>query len=255
MKRIINTLLVLIYFNLLAFNSFSQCEPLTPEQCPDPENNGQICPDSLEAAFVGQFYSQVATIKPPAFYYLPPDSTLITLHHVKLTEVGNLPDGLNWQSNTPDSVFTAGEYYCVLMEGTPDSAGQYPLKITVDVYVLVFGVPVKAATVTDSTSLSIAVIDNSGINDLVKSPLSILQNAPNPFRDETRIIYYSDRPGILDFEVYSSQGQMVHSQKAEATRGENYLVYHGKSLAAGLYHYILKADGFKVSGTIIRTAD
>jgi hypothetical protein len=227
---------------------------MTPDQCPDPEDNGQICPDSLEAAFINQFYSQVATIKPPAVYYMPPDSTIITLHHVKLIEVGNLPDGLSWQSNTPDSVFTAGEYYCVLLEGTPDSAGAFPLEITVDIYVLVFGVPVKAATVTDSTSLSINVIDNSGIGDN-SARLSVVQNVPNPFKDVTRIVYHSEMNGQVEFEVYSLQGRKVFSQKLDAKTGENYVDYSGNLLAPGMYYYLFKTGGSRISGKMIRSVN
>lgn len=255
MKQKIYAILILISFNLLAFNGFSQCEPMTPEQCPDPENNGQICPDTLDMAYLNQFYSVTATIKPPVNYYLPPDSTLISLHHVKLTEVGNLPPGLTWQSNSPDSIFVAGEYYCVQMEGTPDSAGVFPLKITVDVYVLVFGVPVKAATVTDSTSLFITVIDNSGIHETSQSELTVRQNVPNPFHNITTVEYILERPAIIEFEVYTMQGKRVHYEKLNSLKGINSLTFDGRYLSPGTYFYKLKSDLYQSGGMMIRTAN
>jgi hypothetical protein len=250
MKQIIFTLI--IAFSLLKFNSFSQCEPMTPEQCPDPENNGEVCPDSLEAAYINQFYSQVATIKPPAVYYLPPDSTEINLHYVKLMNVGNLPEGITWQSNTPDSIFTAGEYYCVLMEGTPVLAGIYPLNITVDVYVLVFGTPVKVATVVDSTSLNVLVIDNSGINDHSLSTLAGVHNVPNPFAGETSFTFWSEQDQAFIFEIYSQDGRKQYSEDFFAFRGSNNIIFNGQHLAKGMYFFRLRSEDEQVSGIMIR---
>jgi hypothetical protein len=252
MKRIIITLLLILPFSLATLNIYSQCEPATPEQCPDPENNGQVCPDSLVAAFVGQFYSQVATIKPPATYFLPPDSTEITLHHVKLMEVDNLPEGITWQSNTPDSIFIAGEYYCVLLEGTPDSAGEYTLRIVVDVYVLIFGVPVKVATATDSTSLTLVVIDNTGINGNENTSFYTRHNNPNPFQNETRIEYYSEKGGPVTFEVFSLLGERVYAEQLNASRGENFLVFKGQRLPKGSYFYLLRNGNYQSSGMMVR---
>ena len=255
MKRKIFTLFFIISLGLLNFNAFSQCEPLTPEQCPDPENNGEVCPDSLEVAFLNQFYSQVATIKPPAIAYIPPDSIEINLHHVKLMGVGNLPGGLTWQSNAADSIFIAGEYYCVLMEGQPDSAGIYPLRITIDVYAIVLPgfPPIKVATVTDSTSLSIEVVDDSGIKSDDPASIAVRQNMPNPFQTETRIGFYSDKSRQVTFEVYSSQGKRIHFEKQVANKGENFLTYNGQLLSPGMYFYLIKSDGYRSSGIMIKS--
>jgi hypothetical protein len=254
MKRKIITLLLILPICLASLSSFAQCTPSTPEECPDPENNGQVCPDSLAVSYIGQLYSQVATIKPPAIYFLPPDSTEITLHHVKLMEVGNLPPGLTWQSNTPDSIFNAGEYYCVLMEGTPDSAGEYHLRIVVDVYVVILPgwPPVNVATVVDSTSLTLVVVDDSGINGDGTTSLLARQNVPNPFQINTRIDFYSEIAGPVDFEVYSILGQKVYYRQIIAFHGENSLIYNGQTLPEGPYFYVFRFAGNKSTGIMIR---
>lgn len=253
MKIKISTFLILISLILNGLNAFSQCDPMTPEECSDPENNGEICPDTLEVGFLNRFYSQVATIKPPAVYFLPPDSTEINLHHVKLMEVGNLPPGLTWTSNSADSVFIAGEYYCVLMEGTPDSAGIYPLRVTVDVYVMVFNVPVKVATVTDSTSLSIVVIDDTGIGESFESKVQSLQNVPNPFFSQTTVNYFTEKPANGTFEVYTIQGKRIHTENIHSNKGDNILVYNGINIEPGMYFYLIRLDGFVASGIMIRS--
>jgi hypothetical protein len=248
------TLVLLLSLSLANLASYAQCTPETPEQCPDPENNGQICPDSLAVGYVGQVYSQVATIKPPLQYYLPPDSTLITLHHVKLMQVGNLPAGLTWQSNTSDSNFVAGDYYCVLLEGTPDSAGQFHLRIVVDVYVVILPgwPPVNVATIIDSTSLTINIIDNSGIKGFNNKSLLTRNCYPNPFRDITRIDFYSGIAGTLTFEVFSILGKKVYNQQYKAIQGENSLIFSGKDLPEGPYYYVFGSSGYKSTGIMIR---
>lgn len=252
MKRIIFTLLLLLIVSLASVSTFAQCTPETPEQCPDPENNGQVCPDSLAIAFVGRLYNQVATIKPPLNYYLPPDSSEITLHHVKLMQIGNLPSGLIWQSNTTDSNFTAGDYYCVLMEGIPETEGEYHLRIVVDVYVLLFNIPVKVATVTDSTSLTLVVVNDSGIEGDDKPYLIARHNIPNPFRINTRIDFYSKIEGTVDFEVYSILGKKVYNQQIAAIRGENSMVFNGLTLPEGPYYYVFRSAGNRSTGIMIR---
>ena len=252
MKPKVITLFLFLAICFPNLASLAQCTPETPEQCPDPENNGQVCPDSLAVGYVGQLYSQVATIKPPVNYFLPPDSAQITIHHVKLMQLGNLPPGITWQSNSADSVFIAGEYYCVLMEGTPDSAGEFHLRIVVDVYVLIFNIPVRVATVTDSTSLTLVVIDNSGINGNNNPSIIARHNFPNPFQINTRIDFYSEIAGPVDFEVYSILGKKVYNRHIIASRGENSMVFNGQSLPEGPYFYIFRSSGYKSTGIMIR---
>lgn len=251
MMKKISTLIILALLSMLNVIVYAQCEPLTPEQCPDPENNGEVCPDTLEPAFINQFYSQVATIKPPAVYYLPPDSTEISLHQVKLKEVGNLPEGITWQSNTTDSIFMAGEYYCVLMEGTPGTAGEYPLKIVVDVYILVFNVPVYVATAVDSTSLVMQVIDNSGIFDVRHREFFAEQNVPNPFSAETRISFYAENDDPVTFEIFTLLGTRVYAETMPALPGKNTITYRDQGLPAGTYLYRLRSGSYQSGGMMV----
>ena len=247
-----NAILLFAAFLLfLSLDAFTQCEPMTPEECPDPENNGQVCPDSLEIAFINQFYSQVATIKPPAVY-ITPDSIEINLLHVKLMEVGNLPEGIAWQSNSPDSIFVAGEYYCVLMEGTPVEAGDYALRITVDVYISFFGTPVKVATVTDSTSLTLSVVDDSGIFNGKYSSAYLAQSRPNPFQNVTRISFENESEGFIGLKIYDLVGNCVFSDRFYALEGKMEYEYDGSSIPGGTYLYRLIFDDHTAGGIMIK---
>lgn len=232
----------------------AQCTPGDETTCPDPENNGQICPDTLPQAEINELYSQEFTILAPAEYVLDSASgTVINLHHVQLMNLGNLPPGITYVSNSPDSVFNVGTYYCVLMEGTPTEEGDFPLHITVDVYVPgIFGSPpIYVATLTDSTSLAIQVGDPSSITE--RSPVDGLTFSPNPFSREIRFQFSHDDPQELIFEVFDLPGNLVHSEKILPQQGLNRFQYDGRTLNPGAYIFRLRDQFGSVSGRIIKS--
>jgi hypothetical protein len=211
-----------------------------------------VCPDSLVGGFVGQPYSQVATILPPPSYeYQTID---VPLDHIKLKNVGNLPPGITWVSNSPDSIFMSGQYYCILMEGTPTAAGDYVLRIVVDVYAVIFpGTPaIYLTTVTDSTSLTLVVQDNFGIGDEQKAPVMVSSIVPNPFRGEARVDFTAIKPGPVEFEIFSSIGERLIAKNVIAEKGENSILFDGKILPPGTYFYVLRSGGYRASGMMVR---
>lgn len=248
MKAKTSFLLILFFFTFGTFTAWSQCEPMGPEECPDPENNGEICPDTLAIGIVGQPYSQVATILVP-----DTDTTGVPLHHFTLVAVDNLPPGLNWESNAPDNEFLAGNYYCILLDGTPTEAGIFPLKIVVDIYIDFFGNPLYVMTITDSTSLSIEVLDNTGIINFSLSDLLVYNSYPNPFSTWTNIRYYVSSSGEVSLNVYSLVGEMVHQERKMASKGDNSFLFNGSKLAAGTYIYILRTEKYSARSMMVRS--
>lgn len=251
MKLKIFTLSLFLMLFSLAFQprtALAQCDPMTAEECPDPENNGEICPDSLAVAFLNQQYSQVATILAPQ-----QDTSGIPLHHITLVTVDNLPPGLTWVSNAPGNEFMAGNYYCILMEGIPTESGTFYLKIVVDIYINFFGTPVFALQVTDSTSLAIQVVDASSIPEPASRPLAIRNPAPNPFTSWTSIGFYLQEPGTVNFQVYNLLGKLVHEQGMESRKGENYLHFNGDFLRPGTYIYRLASGNVSSGGMMVRS--
>jgi hypothetical protein len=248
MKTIaILTIFLCFSLSVWTFQSFAQCTPLGADECPDLENNGEICPDTLEIGFINQLYSEAITILAPS-----EDTSGIQLHHLTLITIDNLPTGMTWESNAPDDEFFPGIYYCVLMEGPPTVADTFPLKIIVDIYVDVFGFPVYAGQIVDSTSVALIIVDNTGLVEGEDAAFYIRGNYPNPFTSWTSIKYYAEVPGPVEFEVYSIMGEMVDSKSANALKGENYFHYMGEQLAPGTYFYLLKSGEKSVAGKTIR---
>ncbi|MDX1285096.1 MAG: hypothetical protein R3182_08795, partial [Draconibacterium sp.] len=66
MKRIIQLTVILFALFFGTQYAYSQCTPLDSTSCPDPEENGQICPNILDTVIVGSEYMQEVTILPPS---------------------------------------------------------------------------------------------------------------------------------------------------------------------------------------------
>jgi hypothetical protein len=189
--------------------TLSQCTPLDAETCPDPENNGEICPDTLAPVYVDVEYNQEATILAPP--KIDTGGITIPLHHITLVSVDNLPEGITWETNALDNEFLVGTYYCILLSGTSGAdVGDYPLKIVVDVYGNVGSTPVYLGESVDSTSLSIKVKwDPNGIEENGMS-LQIGKVWPNPFSTELFIEPYPSVDGKCTIEIYNIIGNRLY---------------------------------------------
>lgn len=233
---------------------WSQCTPGDAVSCPDPENNGQICPDSLPGGVAGKLYSQSFTILAPPAYPVNENDTVL-LHHITLKDVSNLPPGFTWQSNDPANEFKVGTYYCVLLEGTSPVAGKYDLKITVDVYGVVFDtIPIFLKTITDSTSLFLEIIwDPNATDGHDMDRFELLEPRPNPFTHHTRIEFRLNEPGMVKLEVYDLVGQLCYMENITAGAGENAFQFNGSQLKEGMYILLISNDFTSFATRLIKT--
>ena len=189
----------------------SQCTPGNEEDCPDPEGNGEICPDTLAPIFIGtEYFQEVTMLAPPKIDTL---DLSFDLHHITLLSVEGLPQGIEWVTNAENDEFLAGIYYCILFSGTTnDTIGTYPLKIIVDIYALILGEPVNVFTLTDSTSLSMRVLENASSVFNRDNPRFISNIRPNPFTDDLTIDLDKTINGSIDVEIFNLTGSEVYSE-------------------------------------------
>ncbi len=211
----------------------SQCTPGNEETCPDPEGNGEICPDTLAPIFKGTEYSQEVTMLAP-----PKIDTLglsFDLHHITLLSVEGLPQGIEWVTNAENDEFLAGIYYCILFSGTTsDTVGTYPLKIIVDIYALIAGEPVNVFTLTDSTSLSMRVLENASSIFNRDNPGFISNIRPNPFTDDLTIDLNKTINGSINVEIFNLTGSKVYSESKNVSL-QSALKLDLDELPTGLY--------------------
>jgi len=238
MKKILS--FVLLSFITIWFNSlYAQCTP--DASCTDTLNPGEICPEILPDGTVGVPYYQVVTIIPPGTADIGGNN--VTIHHIELTGVDNMPPGLTYVAN--DVNMYPPTKYCVLISGTPTTAGTYNLGVRVVPYIDVFGNPVATPEQTDDTSLVIVINNAVGINSINNNEFSLIGNIPNPIMENTKIGFFNNRNESVELKVFNVLGEEVYSEKIRSLVGENYFRFSGVKLHKGIYIYSV-TNGHKV---------
>lgn len=210
---------------------FSQCTP--DPDCIDINEPGQVCPPEMPEGTVGEPYEETVTIIPPGTANIGGND--VTLIKIVITDIGNLPPGLTYEPNAPE--FYSDSSYCILISGTPTTAGTYPLHIKVIPYVDIFGTPVAAPEQTDTTSSSITIVEPIGVENITDEDFYILKNRPNPFRNITRIGFISGSRSNVELRVYNVLGKTIYNETIYAQPGQNYFNFTGKYLIPGIYIY------------------
>ncbi len=198
---------------------------------------------------------EVTIIAPPEYILDSASGSSITLHHLEIVDIANGPEGMTWDCNAEDNELLVGTYYCILLEGTPTITGHYPIKIIVDVYIpgILGSPPLYVATITDSTSLAIDVIqDPFGIPENNNS-FTLINSIPNPFTSLLDISFYSKGSKEIDFELFNLLGEKVHMEEFITNAGENHFIYDGSDLPSGIYIYSISGEQQRLTRRIIKS--
>lgn len=245
MKKLIYVIYLTFFFVFLASQTNAQCTPLDEEGCPDPEGNGEVCPDTINALFVDIPYEQTVTMLAPSGI-----DTLgfnVDLHHITLIDVEGLPEGIDWVTNAENNEFFVGIYYCILFSGTSTATvGDYPLKVVVDIYANILGQPVKILQLTDSTSLKMEVMDPSSVGEGPQEKL-ISNVWPNPFSKELNLELTKTMNYASMIEMYNLMGKLVYTREIESQTSVVKVHFDGVDLPEGLYFISVEHGNKKYS--------
>jgi hypothetical protein len=212
--------------------AISQCIPGDSISCPDPENNGQICPDTIAPAYQGVDYQQEITFLAPS--KIDTLGISVDVHHFTLVDIEGLPEGIEWVTNAELNEFNPEIYYCILFSGNTNAdTGNYPVSIVIDIYTLFFGEVIKVAQVKDSTSLAMKLMAEpsfiGGNQDQLVSAIW-----PNPFRDKLTI-EVKDLNGKLDVELINILGERVYYTTYELQGTNPQVAINAPFLPDGIY--------------------
>ncbi len=251
MKRLLYSLFILVSALFFCQHaSLGQCEPDTLA-CKDTLQPGEFCPKTLPDGYLGQPYSEVITIITPVFYeYL---GNQVAIKEIVVQDVKNMPPGITYEANAdtllPDSA------YCVLLSGTPETAGVYDLGITVSALVEIPTLgEIKIDSITDDTSVSITIHAGSGLDDPVWGERMVVCG-PNPFQNTTAIRLKSS--GIEDAElvVYNLLGGVVYREQMRTSPGINRFQFSGQELRHGTYIYHVSTRGEIHTNRLLKLKD
>ncbi len=75
-----------------------------------------------------------------------------------------------------------------------------------------------------------------------KKPKTIttVKVTPNPFYEDTKIIFNSTKPQEVIFSVKNLLGKVVYSKQIKVKRGENNIFFQRNKLQSGMYLYSLQ---------------
>ena len=251
MKKILYSLLLVVsalFFGISV--SHAQCEPDTVT-CKDTLQPGEFCPRILPDGFLGQPYSAVITIITPSLYNY--GGFEVQVLDLVVEDVQNMPPGITYEASAdtllPDSA------YCVLLSGTPLTAGEYDLGISVTAFVNIPGLgELRTDTITDDTSVSITIHTESGLDDPVWEDQLVICG-PNPFNNTTTIRLKSQ--GIEDAEllVYNLLGGIVYREQMRTSPGINHFRFNGQDLGHGTYIYHVSTKSEIYTNRLLKLKD
>jgi len=251
MKKLYYSLLFVVSALFLSISiSHAQCEPDTVT-CKDTLQPGEFCPRSLPDGYVGQPYSEVITILPPSEYnYL---GNVVTVLEIVVQAVKNMPPGLTYEASAdtllPDSA------YCVLLSGTPETAGIYDLGITVSALVNIPSLgEIKIDSITDDTSVSIVIQSGSGLDDPTWNDQLVICG-PNPFNNTTTIRLRSQGIEDAELRVYNLLGGIVYREQMRTSPGINHFGFDGQDLRHGTYIYHITTKGEIYTNRLLKLKD
>jgi len=125
--------------------------------------DGGLCPELIPDGQVGEPYDfSVTFFMPETIMITDPVESDVNLENVEITDMVNLPSGLEWSCSNPDCTYQPtsnppdSELGCIRICGTPNAApGEYEISIRLlaDVYVVALG-----ATIPDQEQFYTATI-------------------------------------------------------------------------------------------------
>ncbi len=239
-----------------------------------------ICPDSatgLPHATIGTYYTTTISIRVPTSTTIGGGGS-VTLSHLCLTDVlidnsgnggGNyvpistigldyLGSGTNTISvGTPSGVtmtkhcyWTSGNDVCAILSGTPTAADTFPIRIKSKARAVVFGIGTWQDA-PDNDQYKIIVDPLTYIAKIINSKFEFSYVDPNPFSDNTNVVFNNPVGSKIDFKVYNVLGKLVKSESMFGNAGENSINFSGSELNEGVYIFTLSNGTSTVSKRMI----
>jgi len=189
---------------------------------------------------VGIPYSQdLNLIVPLNAQDIDPTFPAVQIDSVQFNGVTGLPDGLSvaCASQTPAScTYLASVLGCGVIQGTPTTAGTYPLELTVTGYFTLFGTAVPYP-ISFTGYRIIVEEDNTGIGTDLIASLAGVRAAPNPFANRTTIEFELNRASEVRVKVFTLLGDELWSFRSVGKQGLNRIPFEAATLPEGVYLY------------------
>lgn len=226
-----------------------------------------IFPDSATnfiSGNVGSPYLQNLTIKVPYDTNHPLLGNLVFDHVDLRRNVTNptnygLPPGLsigttasNVQITTNDYKFPGNDTSCMVIYGTPTTAGTYNLSFTIRTFVQGSMLAVSTDVLT---YYKIVINTPIGLNENVSSKFELMNLFPNPSNSSATLRFNSPKSSVAKLNVYNTLGKVVVTKSIDTKQGENEFNINVKDLSSGIYVCSLESEGKTLTKKLIVSKD
>ena len=151
-----------------------------------------------------------------------------------------LPPGLSLSGTPSTYKFPGNDTSCMVIYGTPTTAGSYTCSFTLKAYVTAF--PTLAVSTQTLNYYIINIAPAAGIATNGSYSFQVMQNTPNPVRDNANIKFSAAVDGKAKFAVFNIAGQKISEKEINAQRGENNFEFDATQLESGIYLYSLEMN-------------
>jgi len=149
---------ILCFMMGVSYYAQSSCNDCTPDiSCQAIDGFPTLCPEILPDGTAGQYYESVATFNMPSNVIDPGSGLEASLESIYFASITGLPYGLELTPDSPDGYYypsNGDNYGCATICGTPLSAGEYFVTISVNVIASAFGFE---QSLTESFSLPLTI--------------------------------------------------------------------------------------------------
>lgn len=214
-------------------------------------NHGEgIWPDSalnFVSGTVGVPYQQNITINVPLDTTVGAFTFTYSYFELATPSSGNygLPPGLSLACTAhPNWQFPGNDSTCMIIYGTPTTAGTYALTFTVNVYCT--SIPGTALSTKTLNYYKIKINAATGIETNNNYDFQVMQNSPNPVVGNiTNVKFTTPADGKAKMTVYNITGQKIADKDILVQRGDNNYDFDAATLENGLYLYSVEFNGQK----------
>lgn len=248
MKKALFFLFLMIMGLSASIQLAAQCIPDTVHCVDTTGNPGEICPPELPNAGLNALYDETVTIIPPGSY--PLWGQEFTVFYMHIDSLINLPPGIDYYPNA--DTFFADTAYCIQLNGTPTETGKFNLFIYISALIDFGGIP-TIARVVDSTSISITVVEEVGLDLNRETVFRVIPNVPNPFSESTRLTFYTPFYQRVELSVYNVLGSRVHWESFWSAAGTHSFSFTGNELPPGPYFYRVTIRGQYLTGKMMKS--
>jgi hypothetical protein len=138
---------------------------------------------------------------------------------------------------------------CGLIEGTPTTAGTYPLTLNVVAWFNFFG---PQQFPTSFGGYEIVITENTtGVLEANIVGLAGVHNVPNPFAGRTSIEFAVARAGEAKVRVFNLLGEELWSQTVATKAGLNKVPFESGDMQDGVYLYKVQSGKDAFTGRMV----